>query len=211
MISAPRFSLPCTERQALDILTAAYTAEVENRGGVYEATDDITRALADLAAFLTAKPDEERSKPRRKFGVMLAGLYGNGKTTTLRALQTAINLLNAEDLFEEFTGMPIVSARGIALLADEDHKAYTATCQRPLLAVDDMGREPAEVLKYGNTMNPVADLIEFRYNARLFTVITTNLTAPQIAEKYGQRIADRFNEMLHVIVYKGKTHRKDNV
>ena len=41
----------------------------------------------------------------------------------------------------------------------------------------------------------------------LFTFITTNLTKSQIREKYGNRIADRFNEMLEVIIFKNETYR----
>ena len=87
--------------------------------------------------------------------------------------------------------------------------------QRPMLAVDDMGTEAAEVYDYSNINTPVADLIDYRYNHQLFTFITTNLVAKKkddrdvtIRMKYGDRIADRFNEMLHVIIFKDITYRK---
>ena len=50
-------------------------------------------------------------------------------------------------------------------------------------------------------------MLEYRYNSQLFTFITTNLTKSQIREKYGNRIADRFNEMLEVIIFKNETYR----
>lgn len=37
---------------------------------------------------------------------------------------------------------------------------------------------------------------------------TTNLTAGEIRGKYGDRLADRFNEMLEVIVFRNGTYRK---
>ena len=84
-----------------------------------------------------------------------------------------------------------------------------------MLAVDDMGTEAAEVYDYSNINTPVADLIDYRYNHQLFTFITTNLVAKKkddrdvtIRMKYGDRIADRFNEMLHVIIFKDITYRK---
>lgn len=87
--------------------------------------------------------------------------------------------------------------------------------QRPMLAIDDMGTEPAEVHDYLNINTPVADVIDYRYNHQLFTFITTNLVATSedediitIRKKYGARIADRFNEMLHVIIFKDITYRK---
>ena len=79
---------------------------------------------------------------------------------------------------------------------------------RPMIAIEDMGREATEVLDYGNVLNPVIDLIEYRYDNQLFTAITTNLTSKQVSEKYGKRIADRFNEMLEVIVFENATYRK---
>lgn len=84
-----------------------------------------------------------------------------------------------------------------------------------MLAIDDLGTEPTEVLDYGNVLSPVIDVIEHRYNKQLFTFITTNLVANSedekittIRKKYGVRIADRFNEMLHVIIFKDISYRK---
>lgn len=174
---------------------------MEYRGRVFDASGDTESKLRTIARCLTT--------PSPKFGIILCGVCGNGKTTTLKALQSAINFLNANKMFEENTGMPIVPARDIAAVV-KDTKMFNLYCQRPLLAVDDMGREPAEILEYGNILNPVSDLIEYRYNALLFTVIATNLTPKQITEKYGRRIADRFNEMLHVLIYEHETYRKPN-
>lgn len=77
-----------------------------------------------------------------------------------------------------------------------------------LLAIEDLGNEPAERNDYGNITNPIVDLLEYRYDNQLYTVITTNLTPQQITGKYGVRIADRFREMLDVVVFKGSSFRK---
>lgn len=76
-----------------------------------------------------------------------------------------------------------------------------------MIAIEDMGREPIEVLDYGNVLNPVVDMLEYRYNLQLFTFITTNLTKSQIREKVRQPHRDRFNEMLEVIIFKNETYR----
>ena len=70
-----------------------------------------------------------------------------------------------------------------------------------VLAIDDIGLEPTEVLDFGNAINPVIEVLEHRYRQQLFTFITTNLTPKQIREKYGDRVADRFNEIMKCIVY----------
>ena len=105
------------------------------------------------------------------------------------------------------TGMSIIDAKDIAHYA-KDYRSFQELQMRPMIAIEDMGREATEVLDYGNVLNPVIDLIEYRYDNQLFTAITTNLTSKQVSEKYGKRIADRFNEMLEVIVFENATYRK---
>jgi DNA replication protein DnaC len=86
----------------------------------------------------------------------------------------------------------------------------------PYLGIDDMGKEPKEVLDYGNVCNPVIDLIEYRYDKQLTTFITTNLPPKSDSEKkivgidthYGVRIADRFNEMIEKIVFNDGSYRR---
>ena len=76
-----------------------------------------------------------------------------------------------------------------------------------MLAIDDLGIEPAEVMDYGNILNPVIDLISYRYNEQLFTIVTTNLNPKQIRDKYGDRIADRFNEMMKKVIFENDSYR----
>ena len=76
-----------------------------------------------------------------------------------------------------------------------------------MLGIDDLGTEPLEVLDYGNVLNPVVDLLMKRYDEQLFTLITTNLRPQEIREKYGERMADRFNEMMEKIIYKNVSYR----
>lgn len=78
-----------------------------------------------------------------------------------------------------------------------------------MLGIDDLGTEPSEVLDYGNIYTPVIDLLTKRYEEQLFTIITTNLTPQQIRRHYGDRIADRLNEMVKKIVFNNCTYRID--
>lgn len=103
-------------------------------------------------------------------------------------------------------GIRIVDAKEVVILA-KDLESFRNLRNMPMIAIDDMGREPIEILDFRNVLNPVIDLLEYRYNMQLFTFITTNLTKSQIREKYGNRIADRFNEMLEVIIFKNETYR----
>ena len=76
-----------------------------------------------------------------------------------------------------------------------------------MVAIDDLGCEPLEIQSYGNIYTPIIDLLTHRYDRQLFTMITTNLTPQEIRPRYGDRIADRLNEMVRNIVFKNKSFR----
>lgn len=214
LTTAARFRFNLTPQDALDLLTAAYRYEVQRRQRQFVLDTNTESNLISLACYLT--------QPVPKFGVMCCGTCGNGKTTLLYAFQRVINYLHDRHHFSfldsenrQFkASMEIFRAKEIAQLS-RDQKQFREIVQRPMLAIDDMGTEAAEVYDYNNINTPVADVIDYRYNHQLFTFITTNLVAKQkddkditIRMKYGDRIADRFNEMLHVIIFKDITYRK---
>lgn len=203
-----RFRFDMTAQDALDLLAAAYRYEVQRRRRRFVPDEDTERNLADLAGFLT--------QPVPKFGVMCCGRCGNGKTTLLYAFQRVVNHLRMRHHFDflnegghEFkAGIQIFRARELLLLA-ADYDRFRQIKERPMLAIDDLGTEPLEKMDYGNVMTPIVELIEHRYDRQLFTFITTNLTPDEIRGKYKDRVADRFNEMLHKIVFNNTSYRTD--
>lgn len=187
------FKFPTTEEQASALLTAAYRSEVAYRGRNYVESDNIKQMIARLAAFMT-------SRDSSKFGVLMCGTYGNGKTTLLYALRAVVSLLSDCGYIEHGSKLVVYDARELSkLYKDRDPETFNDACRERLLAIEDMGKEPTEELNYGSIISPVTELLEYRYNNQKFTVITTNLTPKEIREKYGNRIADRFNEMMCVL------------
>ena len=142
--------------------------------------------------------------------MMFCGVCGNGKTTMLYAIQNAINWMYKHNLFpahyadEKLNSMPIVDAKALVRRILSKPDSFRRT---PLLGIEDLGREPAEVKEYGNVVYPITDLFEDRYNDRLFTIITTNLTGAQLKERYDSRVTDRMNELLHIIVFRNESYR----
>lgn len=102
--------------------------------------------------------------------------------------------------------LEVMDAMSIVKRAKDDELMNIATKQ--MLGIDDLGNEPAEVMNYGNVVNPLAELLEIRYKRQLYTIVTTNLIPKQIREKYGARVADRLNEMFGVVIFKNSTYRK---
>lgn len=200
-----RFRFNLTVENALALLTASYKVEVERRLREFTLDNNTQKNLTRLAEYITS------SVP--KFGVMLCGTCGNGKSTLMYAFQQALNYL-AERHHFDFMGsyfkprMTIYDSYELSQIA-RNIKEFTLIKNKPLLGIDDLGNEPVEILEFGNPLHPVIRLIEYRYINQSFTFITTNLTAKEIREKYGDRIADRFNEMLHVIIFEDGSYRKN--
>lgn len=195
-----RFRLPMSEEQAYDCLLAATMAEVEFRHRVFCENEDIKSQLSKMAKWLTSNDS--------KFGILLCGECGNGKSTVLKAFQQLLNLLAipAADGGGNY-GIQITDAKHITFLGKTDYPAFMKITKRDMLGIDDIGTEPVEVMDYGNIVTPVIDLLTKRYDDQLFTIITTNLTPKQIREHYGDRIADRLNEMFEKIVFKNGSYR----
>lgn len=183
------------------LLLAATRRRVGLRGGSVDDAAAAARIAADIAAALT------EPAPAR-FGIMLMGGVGTGKTTAARAMQDTLNCLAAHGrLHGGADGMRLVGAKDVQ--RDGERERWFLSLRRePLLAIDDLGAEPTERLTFGNASTPVADLLEYRYESRLFTVATTNLTAEEIRRKYGARVADRCREMFTIVRFRGGSHRQ---
>ena len=194
-----RFRLPVTTQSCYEAITIAYANEVASRGGSFILDINTSDHIKRAAEWLT---DE---KP--KYGMLLCGQCGNGKTTLVKAIDKIVRFMTNDKSYDEQKFIKIVDAKEIVHLAKCDDKAYKALCNTEMLAIDDLGIEPSEVLDYGNVLNPAIDLLTYRYNEQLFTIITTNLTPKQIREHYGDRIADRFNEMMSRIVFNNSSYR----
>lgn len=191
MNTEARFKIHATQEQAYTLLKCCYRAEVEARHRNWVCDEQSERVLNDVAEWLT--------DGNGKFGLMLCGNVGNGKTTMLNAIARAIRFMG--------DGLRIEDATAIAQVIKDLVEFRTIRAVKHL-GIDDMGVEPLEVLDYGNVVYPMVELINYRYSRQLLTIITTNLTPKQIREKYGDRIADRFNEMMHRVIFTNETYRK---
>lgn len=195
------FKLPMSVDEAEQYIRGAFEAQVELRGGTAEYDEMTTKNLRKVAETLAGDS--------HKFGLLLAGTCGNGKTTTMRAVQSVVMLLNSTyyNPRGQRVANRLLEAKEIAQLSGKDGQ-LTAYKTIPLLFLDDLGREPTEVMQFGNVTSPITELLEYRYNQRLTTLVTTNLEPSEVRQKYGDRIADRFNEMFAVISYTGASYRR---
>ncbi len=71
---------------------------------------------------------------------------------------------------------------------DESYDGFTALVEAKLLLIDDLGTEP---MMRNITIEYLFTLLNERIAAKRHTVIATNLTPPQLKERYGERVASR--------------------
>ena len=195
------FRLPYEESQVADMLIASVQAEGEYRHRSFIDEPEMRNQIAKAARWLTTQD---------KFGILLCGTCGNGKTTLMLAIRSLINFLDMRDSYNEQLSVHLIDAREIVRLNKDDYAGFKKIRSKQMLAIDDMGLEPSEVLDYGNVLNPVIDLLSYRYNEQLFTIATTNLKPEEIRQKYGDRIADRFNEMMERIIFYNGSYRSQD-
>lgn len=203
LLRAPRttstaiFKLNASAEQVAGLIRAAYEADVISRHRKYMPTPQLDAVITRIAQILTDG----------KFygGILCCGTCGLGKTTLVSAMRKVLETIgmNCPGLMTIKAGLVVAPAMSVMRQPEK----ITELSNFPLLCIEDLGREMAEINDYGNRYSPIRELIERRYDSQRFTIITTNLTAKQITEKYGTRIGDRFNEMLEMVVFCGESFR----
>ncbi len=137
--------------------------------------------------------------------MLLAGVTGNGKTVSVMAMRTLVNLCKVKDpiptvgTWSLYAGIWLVNARELNRVFVSNQGAYERCRDTYILAIDDLGLEDSMVYWQGNRYKPMEDLLYYRYERMLPTIATTNLPLPKLREKYGDRLADRFNEMFKIV------------
>ncbi len=202
MIMTDSVKFDTSTEKAAFYIQAALQAEVELRRHVFLMSSDLQNIIMQIAEFFTQQTT--------KYGILLCGGVGNGKSSMMYALSNLIPRLYTSvngHISSNNCGIKSYSAKHINSVVAENYKRIDEYNNALMLGIDDLGEEEVVVMNYGNRMTPVVDLLSYRYLRRLFTIITTNLTPAQIRQVYGDRIADRFNEMMLIIPYKHPSFR----
>lgn len=206
MTSSGLFRIPLPAEAFYNLLRNCHAAVVQYDGRQGIDGADLRRSHAAIAKALTAE------RPRQ--GLLLMGNPGNGKTTTMRALQWAINWLDDHKYFDDLKKdgfkprFAIKTAREVSEI-DPGSEEYKDLASRFVLCIDDLGMD-RDRMKYGNINTTVQDLLLHRYHRRLVTFATTNLDADELKEKYEERILDRFREIFAFIPFGGTSFRYYN-
>lgn len=89
--------------------------------------------------------------------------------------------------------------------AEVEAGAKPAARSRPYIVLDDLGTERES----DRFFEALGAFVDYRMDARLKTVITTNLAKQDIRARYGDRIADRINHVGKSFVVGGASRRRN--
>jgi len=142
-------------------------------------------------------------------GILLSGPVGCGKTTLMNLMKT---LTSTEHKFY------IKPCRDISFEFIQDGyeiiQKYSKGKLYPdpkTICFDDLGIEK-NLKYYGNECNVMAEIILSRYDIfiskKIYTHITTNLSASEIETAYGNRVRSRLRNMLNLIAFDKSTKDK---
>ena len=142
-------------------------------------------------------------------GILLSGPVGCGKTTlmnlmkTLTATEHKFYIKPCRDISFEFIqdGYEIIQKYSKGKLYPDPKT----------ICFDDLGTEK-NLKYYGNECNVMAEIILSRYDIfiskKIYTHITTNLSASEIETAYGNRVRSRLRNMLNLIAFDKSTKDK---
>ena len=134
------------------------------------------------------------------------GKYGCGKTLILESIVEMYNTILRELRIQR----PLLKfMKSMELLETLKEKSVKLFSLFPLV-IDEFGREPKQVMDFGNLRSPIIELLCERYDTGAWTHGTTNFTLDTFyaENQYGQMTADRLKSMFNFIELKGDSRRR---
>lgn len=166
--------------------------------------------------FLGLAKEMGEDNPSLTKGLLIPGNFGTGKTWFMKLFQQ-----NTKQTFYIRPAKDIAQA----YLDSKDRsipEEYLEPFKNPLndssvffqsisgLCIDDLGSENKKN-NYGNVMNVIGDLIEIRYDRKYTGVLlhgTTNMSADELRNFYGERVTSRMREIFNFVSLPGNDRRK---
>jgi DNA replication protein DnaC len=156
-----------------------------------------------IAYFLKDEPTCFQYGINLNKGILLSGPVGCGKTSLMNLMkhltlpEHKFSVKPCRDISFEFIqdGYEVIQRYSSTNRINTTAKNY---------CFDDLGTE-TNLKYYGNECNVMAEILLSRYdlfiNKKIQTHITTNLSASEIEQAYGNRLRSRLRQMLNLIAF----------
>ncbi|GHT22375.1 hypothetical protein FACS189419_04830 [Planctomycetales bacterium] len=150
------------------------------------------------------RKEEETFSPPPDRGLYISGSTGTGKTTSIKLL--AARTKSTPDYF--YFSVPQI-AEEYGADGEEFYTEFRKENNKRTVILDDLGAE-REIRRFGNT-SIIPDLLTWRYDCfkrnGIPTIVISNLLPSELKERYGERNASRFAEMMQLMPITGKDKR----
>lgn len=127
-------------------------------------------------------------------GLLITGSCGLGKTLIAKHILPLLIRDSCRRVINIFT------AQELNTKIDEILKLHT-------IYIDDIGTESVSKI-YGNVRCTFSELCDAAEQRGKLLIMTTNLTASELEEKYGERTLDRLRAITKFVAFSGKSLRK---
>jgi hypothetical protein len=160
--------------------------------------NDNREVINQLYFWLTRKECVMNSE----LGIIINGAYGCGKSVLMEAFCMVFNDITPSERGK----VTVVHA---IELAEQIKKVGVIPYARIPMLIHDLGREKWEMKDYGNSINPISDLLALRAEYGSMTFGTTNMTKEEFGTAYKAFITKRIFEHVNLLFLPGKDRRKD--
>jgi DNA replication protein DnaC len=140
-------------------------------------------------------------------GLLLSGGVGIGKTVIANKVIGEIIRNEKKTMQPGFDKINLRFFRMQNLSIDRENEDYfyknIVQIKFNMYILDDVGTEQIGN-NYGSKFEMFSNIVDELYNMKKLSIITTNLTLPQMGERYGLRTIDRLNEMCKIVDFNKK-------
>jgi len=127
-------------------------------------------------------------------GLLLYGTCGQGKTVLSKYVIPAIFLNYHRKVVKYYD-------------IQDMNNSVDAILQKKIISLDDIGTEDV-YNSFGNKRMTFAEIVDLAEKESKLLIITTNLNAQELKDKYGERIYDRLIAITARVLFTGKSLRK---
>jgi ATPase subunit of ABC transporter with duplicated ATPase domains len=206
--SNPVWTVPTAE-----MMFKALLQTKSKTGRNFELTEWNTKTIKQLCLYFV---DDQRFEGDLKKGIMLMGNPGSGKTHLMNFFsknpKASYSLPTCKQLSQWYMNgwttndMSVIEVYSVLKNASAGHQWD----QKVLgYCFGDLGSEE-DAKHYGNHRNVIEEIVFARYENNTpfhYTHFTTNLNAPELQTRYGERFRDRAKEMCNTFTLNGTSFR----